>query len=157
MTSSLDTKLNALQDYLRDLREIEPKNFDAFEADKMLRRYAERMLHMTIENCIQIGIEVLTESGFRAPENYHDVFIVLGDHEVLTPLLVNSMTLMVELRNLLVYEHDVVDHMMIYSVLKKRLDDLEEFARAITCYAHGEPYVPSPLFETELDDGIAST
>ena len=47
----------------------------------MLRRYAERMLHMTIDACIQIGIEVLTGEGLRAPENYHDVFIVLGEQQ----------------------------------------------------------------------------
>jgi len=152
MNDSLRTKLEALDTCLRDLREIQPPNFEAFEQDKMLRRYAERMLQMTIENCIRIGIQILTDSGFRAPENYHDVFIALGEHGVLDTALVNSMTMMVELRNLLVYEYDVVDHMMIYSVLKRRLDDFAEFARAIQCYADGVPYSPSSLFQTEIEE-----
>lgn len=152
MNSTLSSKLDALESYLQDLRDIEPANFDAFEQDKMLRRYAERMLHMTIDACIQIGIEVLTEEGLRAPENYHDVFIVLGDHHILSAPLVNSMTMMVELRNVLVYEYDIVDHMMIYSVLKRRLDDLAEFIRALRAYANGEPYIPSPLFEPSFEE-----
>jgi uncharacterized protein YutE (UPF0331/DUF86 family) len=152
MGDSLLDKLDGLDSYLRDLREIQPPNFEAFERDKMLRRYAERMLHMTIEQCIHIGIQVLTEAGFRAPENYHDVFLVLGDQKVLTATLVNSMTMMVELRNLLVYEHDVVDHMMVYGVLKRRLEDLTEFARAIRAYAIGAPYLPSPAFETAMEE-----
>lgn len=152
MTPTLQARLETLDGYLRDLAEIEPANFDAFERDKMLRRYAERMLQMTIEHCIHIGIEILTESGFRTPENYHDVFLVLGDHGVLTGALVNSMTMMVELRNLLVYEYDVVDHMMVYSVLKKRRDDLAEYARAVRAYACGERYTPSPLFETTSEE-----
>lgn len=152
MTQSLQTKLDSLQTYLADLRDIQPANFEAFEQDKMLRRYAERMLHMTIDSCIQIGIEILTGEGLRAPENFHDVFNVLGDHGILSPLLVNSMTLMVELRNLLVYEYDVVDHMMVYSVLKRRLDDLQEFLRAIRAYANGEAYVPSPEFVTDDEE-----
>lgn len=155
-TASLQKKLDELADHLRELHEIQPSNFDAFESDKMLRRYAERMLHLTIEDCIRIGIEVLSDAGFRAPENYHDLFIVLGEHNVLTPALVNSMTLMVEFRNLLVYEHDVVDHMMVYSLLKKRLIDFEEYDHAIVAYASGVPYVPSPLFDTELDEGATS-
>lgn len=153
---ALQTKLDALQTYLQDLREIQPPNFEAFERDKMLRRYAERMLQMTVETCIQIGIEILTTEGFRPPENYHDIFVVLGDHGVLSPALVKSMTMMVELRNLLVYEYDVVDHLMVYSVLKRRLDDLEEFARAIAAFARGEPYVPSPLFATEPEDNVSA-
>lgn len=152
MNSLLESKLDALELYLSDLREIQHNTYDQFEADKMLRRYSERMLQMTVEKCIQIGIEILTDAGLRAPENYHDVFMVLGEHGILTLVLVNSMTMMVELRNLLVYEYDVVDHMMVYSVLRRRLDDLAEFSRAIRLYARGEPYVPSPLFETEPGD-----
>lgn len=147
MNASLNAKLDSLDAYLVDLHEVQPANYEAFEQDKMLRRYTERLLHMTIDTCIQIGIEILTTEGLRAPENYHDVFLVLGDHGVLTPILVNSMTMMVELRNLLVYEYDVLDHMMIYGVLKRRLDDLAEFVLATRAYANGTTYIPSPLFE----------
>lgn len=152
MSPSLQSKLDALDAYLKDLHEIQPANYDAYEQDKMLRRYAERMLHMTVDACIQIGIEILTEAGLRAPENYHDIFIVLGEHHILSPYLVNSMTMMVELRNLLVYEYDVVDHMMVYSVLKRRLDDLAEFVRAVRAYANGEAYIPSPAFASDANE-----
>lgn len=152
MKQSLEVKLDALEMYLGDLREIQPTKFEEYEQDKMLRRYTERMLHMTIDMCIQIGIEVLTDAGLRAPENYHDVFIVLGDHNIVSAPLVNSMTMLVELRNLLVYEYDVLDHMMVFGVLKRRLDDLAEFLRAMRAYANDEAYIPSPLFQTEAGD-----
>ncbi len=148
MTSSLAARLELLESYLQDLADVTPARFQEYEQDKMLRRYAERMLHMTADTAIQIGIEVLTDTGLRAPENYHDVFIVLGDNGILTPVLVNSMTMVVELRNLLVYEYDVLDHMMVYSVLKRRLDDVGEYVRAIRAYAEGRPYITSPFFET---------
>jgi uncharacterized protein YutE (UPF0331/DUF86 family) len=152
LTPSLQTKLDALAEYIRDLRDIQPANFESFNRDKRLRRYAERMLHMTIESCIHIGIEVLASAGFRAPENYHDIFIVLGEHGLLTQPLVTSMTMLVELRNLLVYEPDVMDETMVYGALKKRVDDIEEFARAIRAYASGEVYIPSPQFQAEGDE-----
>jgi uncharacterized protein YutE (UPF0331/DUF86 family) len=149
---ALDAKLDTLELYLTELRELQPSNFDAYERDKMLRRYSERMLHMTIDACLRIGIDVLTAENLRAPENYHDVFIALGEHNILTLPLVHSMTMMVELRNLLVYEYDVLDHMMVYSVLKRRLDDLAEFASAIRAYALDTPYIPSPLFEIQGEE-----
>ncbi len=152
LTPPLQTKLDLLAEYTRDLREIRPPNLAAFRDDKMLRRYAERMLHMAVESCIHIGLQVLTDSGFRAPENYHDIFIVLGDHRVLTPELVRCMTMLIELRNLLVYEHDAVDETMVYGALKKRVDDMEEFGRAIRAYALGEPFVPSTAFELETGE-----
>jgi len=149
---ALDAKLDTLELYLTELRELQPSNFDAYERDKMLRRYSERMLHMTIDACLRIGIDVLTAENLRAPENYHDVFIALGEHAILTPPLVHFMTMMVELRNLLVYEYDALDHMMVYSVLKRRLDDLAEFASAIRAYAMDTPYTPSPLFEIQGEE-----
>ncbi len=158
LTPSLQTKLDSLGEYTRDLCEIQPENLAAFKRDKMLRRYAERMLHMAIESCIHIGLQVLTDTGFRTPENYHDIFIVLGDRGVLTPPLVTSMTSLIELRNLLVYEHDAVDETMVYGALKKRVDALAEFARAIRAYACGEPFVPATPYQleaSELDESTA--
>ena len=155
LTNSLQAKLDSLAEYTRDLCEIQPANFEAFKQDKMLRRYAERMLHMAVESCIHIGIEVVTTFGFREPENYHDIFITLGDHGVLTPSLVTSMTMLVELRNLLVYNHDLVDDTTVYGALKKRVDAIEEFVRAIHAFAAGEPFVPSPQFQipaSEIDE-----
>lgn len=102
----------------------------------MLRRYTERMLHMAIDACIQIGIGVLTQEGLRRPENYHDVFIVLGEHAILPRETVDCMTAMVEFRNLLVYAHDGVDDMMVYGFAKKRLGDIADFANAVRGYAH---------------------
>jgi uncharacterized protein YutE (UPF0331/DUF86 family) len=155
ITPSLQAKLVSLAEYTRDLCEIQPANFEAFKQDKMLRRYAERMLHMAVESCIHIGIEVVTAFGFGEPEKYHDIFITLGEHGVLTPSLVTAMTMLVELRNLLVYDHDLVDDTMVYGALKKRVDAIEEFARAIRAFAAGEPFVPSPQFQvqaSEFDD-----
>jgi uncharacterized protein YutE (UPF0331/DUF86 family) len=152
LSTSLRAKLDSIAEYTRDLCEIQPANFEAFRQDKMLRRYSERMLHMAVESCIHVGIEVVTMFGFREPENYHDIFITLGDHGVLTPSLVTSMTMLVELRNLMVYDHDLVDDTMVYGALKKRVDAIEEFARAIRAYASGEPFVPSPQFQVQPSD-----
>ncbi len=152
LTPSLQAKLDQLAEYTRDLCEIRPHNLESFRSDKMLRRYAERVLHMAIETCISIGVQVLTDAGFREPENFHDVFIVLGDRGVLTPALVRSMTDLVELRNMLVYEHEAVDDTVVYAVLKKRVDDMQDFSHAIHALATGEPLVPEPMLEAEEGD-----
>ncbi|MGE5140999.1 MAG: type VII toxin-antitoxin system HepT family RNase toxin [Rudaea sp.] len=146
-TPTLQARLDSLAEYTRDLFEIQPRNLEAFREDKMLRRYAERMLHMAIETCIHIGVDALTGAGLREPENYHDIFIVLGEQRVIAPELVTSMTMLVELRNLLVYEHDAVDDTMVYGVLKKRLDDIDEFHHEMEAFARGEPLTPSPSFQ----------
>lgn len=130
----VSTRLELLDQYLQDLRESQPRNFEAYMHDKMLRRYTERMLQMAVETCIRIGIGILTQEGSRSPENYHDIFIVLGEHDILPRELVDSLTAMVELRNLLVYEQAGVDDMMVYGFVKKRLDDLTGFSNVAREY-----------------------
>ncbi len=129
--NDLLTQLDLLDGYARDLRDSQPPSLDAYNSDKMLRRYAERMLQMAAEACIRIGIGVLTREGFRDPDNHHDIFTVLGEHRVLPLELVDSMTALIELRNLLVYEHDTLEDSMVYGYLKKHLDDLRDFSNAI--------------------------
>lgn len=140
---SLAARLNLLDQYVRDLRDAQPPNFAAYESDKtpalqrtqcgasVLRRYTERMLHMAVDACVQIGIDLLTQEGLRSPANYHDVFVVLGERGILPQDTVDCITALVEFRNLLVYEHSTVDDMMVYGFAKKRLNDFNDFANAV--------------------------
>ena len=150
---SLLSRLGLLDQYLQDLRESQPRNFEAYESDKMLRRYTERMLQMAAETCIHIGIGILTQEGYRHPENYHDIFIVLGEHGILPRELVDAMTAMVELRNLLVYEQAGVGDIVVYSFVRKHLDDLYNFSNVVRDYLHRR--ADGPALNHPLDDGGA--
>jgi uncharacterized protein YutE (UPF0331/DUF86 family) len=129
------TRLASLDQYLNDLRAAQAPSLDAYANDKMLRRYTERMLHMIIDTCLAIGIAILTDRGFREPENYHDVFMVLGEQQVLRIALVSCLTDAVEFRNLLVYEHAAIDDAAVYGFARRHLDDLQAFADAVRQYA----------------------
>ena len=140
---SLLTRLDALDQYVRELRESQPPNFHAYESDKMLRRYTERMLQMVAETCIHIGIGVLAQEGLRSPENYHDIFIALGERGILPHELVDTMTVLVELRNLLVYEHASVDDLTVYAFTKKHLGEIAAFANTVREYRGRQDAQPS--------------
>lgn len=129
--NDLRTQLASLDQCIRDLSEAQPPTLQAYADNKMQRRFTERMLQMAAEACIRIGISVLTREGLRDPENHHDIFTVLGERGILPTELVDSMTALIELRNLIVYEHDTLEDSMVYGFLKKRLDDLENFSHII--------------------------
>lgn len=132
---SITARLDLLDQYVRDLRETRAPSYAAYESDKMLRRYTERMLHMTVDACVQIGINLLTQENLRSPANYHDVFIVLGERGILSKDTVDCMTAMVEFRNLLVYEPSTVDDTIVYGFAKKRLSNFTNFANAVREYS----------------------
>jgi uncharacterized protein YutE (UPF0331/DUF86 family) len=150
MQAEAKERLDLLDQYVRDLRDAQAPTLEALQANKMLRRYTERMLHMAIDTCIQIAIGILTREGYRSPENYRDLFTVLGEHEILSPEAVKGMTGLVEFRNLLVYEHEAVDAALVYGFVKRRLADLTAFGKAIRAYlglpaeAAALPFEPPP-------------
>lgn len=149
MTDETVQRLDLLDQYVQDLQASQAPTLQVFSGDKMLRRFTERMLHMAVDTAIQIGIGILTEEGCRSPENYRDVFIVLGEHRVLSQDVVGGMTAMVEFRNLLVYEHESVDGVTVYGFAKRRLLDLRAYSDAIRSYLQSKPAAnsthPEPL------------
>lgn len=141
---SIAARLDLLDQYVRDLRETQALSYAAYESDKMLRRYTERMLHMTVDACVQIGVNLLTQENLRSPANYHDVFIVLGERGILPKDTVDCMTAMVEFRNLLVYEPSTVDDTIVYGFAKKRLSYFIEFSSAVREHLrHRNPEEPN--------------
>jgi len=142
-SDSVSARLDSLDQYVRDLREAQPRNFQAYAEDKRLRRYVERMLHMAIDACMQIGITILTQAGYRQPENYHDIFIVLGEHAILPRDMVDCMTALVEFRNVLVYDPAAVDDLLVYGYAKKRLGDFTDFSNAVRTFLERRDSAPS--------------
>jgi uncharacterized protein YutE (UPF0331/DUF86 family) len=92
------------------------------------------MLQVLAEVCIRIGISVLTSEGLRDPENHHDIFTVLGEQEILPHELVESMSPFIELRNLIVHEHDTLEDSMVYG-FRKTFEDLKTFPQTIRLHS----------------------
>lgn len=156
MANDTMDRLDLLDQYVRDLSQAQAPTFEAYENDKMLRRYTERVLHIAIDTAIQIAIGILTSRGCRDPENYHDVFAVLGEQQILPQRLVNSMTSLVEFRNVLVYEHESVDDVVVYGLVKKRLQNLVDFSDVIRRCLNGSSFVNSSPDHSPRGDAPAT-
>jgi len=59
------------------LQELQSVSFKEYQENKLIRKAVERTLHTAIEVCLDIGHHIISEEGFRSPEDNKDVFIVL--------------------------------------------------------------------------------
>jgi len=100
----------------------------------MLRRAVERALQVVAEVCLDIGRRLIALEGFRYPEHNRDVFRVLGEEEVIPQELLPALLDLARFRNLIVHDYAKIDDAKVYGILKKRLGDLDEYARAIVAY-----------------------
>lgn len=78
---TLAIKIAQLREYLKILKFLQKKaNRDAFIKNFEIHGLAERYLHLAIENILDICDTIISQKGFRKPENYHfapTVFIKL--------------------------------------------------------------------------------
>lgn len=77
---------------------------------------------------------IIAQERFRFPQDNQDVFAILGEEGILPSKLCSRLQDMARFRNLLVHEYTKIDNAIVYGILKKRLGDFDEFARAIVAY-----------------------
>ena len=83
---------------------------------------------------MDIGNHILAHSKAKAPEEYRDIFVLLGEERILPDALASKMAPLAGLRNLLVHDYLEVDSARIYGFLQKDLDDFKTFAYYIGQY-----------------------
>jgi uncharacterized protein YutE (UPF0331/DUF86 family) len=131
--------LKLLAEYIGDLRELQSVNLEEYQANKLIRKAVERTLHTAIEACLDIGHHIITQERLRSPEDNKDVFVVLGEGQIISRDLASRLVDMARFRNLLVHEYTRLDNTVVHGILKKRLGDIDEFAQKITIYLSQSP------------------
>lgn len=110
------------------------RSFKEYVDSTRLRRAVERSLQVAVEACLDVGRRLIALEGFRYPEHNRDVFQVLGEEEVVPQELLPALLDMARFRNLIVHDYARIDDAKVYAILKKRLGDLDQYARTIVAY-----------------------
>lgn len=123
-------KMDVLDGYLKELREILPSSFEGYKKIEK-RRACERLLQVSIECVIDIcGLLVI---GLRLglPAEEDDLFEKLEQAGIISSSRKETLKKMKAFRNILVHEYGHVNDMIVYEVLQNNLNDFETFKREI--------------------------
>lgn len=131
-------RLKLLDEYTGKLRELSLCTFEEYQANYLISKTTERLLHLAIETCLDIGNRILAEAGFRAPEDNKDVFNVLAEEGIVPQELLPRLVDMAAFRNLLVHSYTKINDAIVHGILRDRLGDLNEYTKAITDYLAGQ-------------------
>jgi uncharacterized protein YutE (UPF0331/DUF86 family) len=113
------------------LRELSECSIEEYRSNELIRRATERLLHLAIEACLDIGHHLIAERGYRAPQDNRDVFRVLAEEGILPGDLLGPLQEMASFRNLLVHGYTRLDDEIVHGILTSRLEDFEAFAQSI--------------------------
>lgn len=123
-------KIDVLDGYLKELREILPASIEEYKKIEK-RRACERLLQVSVECVIDIcGLMVI---GLRLglPAEEDDLFEKLQQAGIITSSRKESLKQMKGFRNILVHEYGHVDDMIVYEILQNNLNDFDAFKQEI--------------------------
>ncbi len=123
--------LRLVSEDIRMLRQKAPAKKEDYLASQDLQAIVERRLQTAAEGCLNVGNHLIARLGLRAPQDYADVFRVLGDAGVLPRERVRQMVETARFRNLLVHLYWAIDHERVHNALAARLATLDSFVQTI--------------------------
>ena len=124
-------KLTELDEYLKQMGEFSSVTLEEYSRDWKVQRIVERTLQMMIETCADIANHIISDRGYRIPDNYGDTFRVLHENGVLKNDLFEIMLKMARFRNIVVHQYDKVDEAIVIGILRNNLNNFTAYRDAI--------------------------
>ena len=121
---SLVSELRKAMDRLKSLRQVEKESFLS-DPDKI--GSSKYHFIVAIESAIDVCNHIISQNGYRAPEDYADTFQVLAEEGAFDNALTASLKNMAKFRNRLTHLYWEVDDEQVYEILQTRLGDFKLF------------------------------
>lgn len=96
---------------------------------------AERNIQVAIEACLDIGKIIIANQELPEPSDNKGIFSALAESGIITKESLSFLMPMAGTRNILVHGYDRIDNALIYGIIKKHLNNFEDFLDQITEYA----------------------
>jgi len=123
-------RLDEIDGYLQDLRQIAPATFEQYRQIEK-RRACERLLQIAIEAVVDVCGLVVAGRRLGLPGEEDDLFEKLAQAGLLSLPLRDRLRRMKGLRNILVHEYGRVDDRIVFDVIQNRLGDFADFRREV--------------------------
>ncbi len=124
-------KLQALDEYLDYLRDLQKVNRKSFLSDYHQFGLAEHYLHLSIEVVLDVAKLVIITYAFPRPEENRDVLRVLREKRAISQGLYDQMASISGFRNILIHEYEKVDKERVYEYLQQDIVQFIEFRKQI--------------------------
>jgi len=119
---------------VRQLSDLSGLKENTFLNDSHKIASAKYNFIIAIEAAIDMGNHIISQNGFRAPEDYADTFSVLGEYGVVKEEFAKELRKMARFRNRLVHIYWEVDDKQVYKIMQSNLGDFKTFLNSISSF-----------------------
>ncbi|TYR78689.1 DUF86 domain-containing protein [Priestia megaterium] len=102
------------------------------------KKALERIIHLLIENVLDVGNAMIDGFIMRDPGSYDDIIDILVDEKVVEQADEQPLKQVLQLRKVLVQDYMEVNHEEIYYVVIRNTEVLKKFPSCIRAYLENE-------------------
>ena len=134
MNDEIASKLEQLGEYVNILKGYQHLKIEDLQTDHTLKGAVERYLEVSLECTIDIGEMIISREKLKRPETYQEVFLVLGECEILPEEFAIKFAPSAGFRNRLVHMYSKIDINKLHYYLQNNVKDIEQFGKYIAQY-----------------------
>jgi len=125
------SKLDELNQYLSELKEIKTSSIDEYINSIEKKRACERLIQISIETVIDICNILVSGLKLGLPFDEEDIFIKLENKKLISKETSKMLREMKGFRNILVHNYGDVDDELVFKMISKKLGDFDKFRKEV--------------------------
>ena len=132
-----DIILSKLESLGRCIARIEEKRPDS--SSLLLQDYdLQDIISLNLERAVQTSVDIasylIADMNSKAPTTMGESFMVMAESGIISLELGNKLSKAVGFRNISVHAYRKIDWDILYTIIKKNLNDFRDFAEAVMTY-----------------------
>lgn len=130
----IDARIKKIRTAAAKLARYKNMSLDDFVGNSDNTDLAERNLEVAIEAMLDIGNHIIASLDYEKPNDYYDIFVILGKNKVISNEFAQKIAPLAGLRNRIIHDYTNIDHKLILKNIKERLSDFEKYSKEILLF-----------------------
>lgn len=130
----INLRIDVIERNLAEIKDITNEGYSNLISNYRNELASKQALLESIEACIDISNHIITVQGMRRPVDYKDIFLILGENDILDKNLSRKMQEMAKFRNVLVHRYINIENERLFKLMESETHDFREFIRQILSY-----------------------
>ncbi len=132
MDNRFNERIIELEEFLEELEDSIPEDFEEYKTDYKLRAIGERYFEKIIKAVIDLSFMVVKIKKFKQPEQEKEVFDILVRNKIITPALSKKLQDAKGMRNIIAHEYGRIDNELVFhSIAEELIPDVHEFINSV--------------------------
>ena len=128
----INEKIAELQQFLEELEDSLPENFEEYKINYKIRAIGERYFEKIIEAIVDLAFFIIKRNNLKQPEEDKQSFDILLKEEIISEHLSNSLKNAKSMRNIIAHEYGRIDNELVFhSLVEELIPDAQEFIGSI--------------------------